>query len=293
MKTLFLLSAVLLSGVAFAQQPPDTEIYVFDLSVKKNMVSISHPINITAHPGYDNQPFFHPGKPLVYYTSAREDGRTDIMSYNYKDKRTIAVTQTPEREYSPTVTLDQQFLSCIIQRDNDAQDLGKYDMEGGDAFVIIDHLKVGYHVWVDNSHLGLFVLGNNGSPNTLHYLLLPIKRDTILAENIGRSLHRVPGETAFSFVQKAADGPWQIKKYNAMTHQVTTIGPTLPSSEDLCWTNDGKILMGDGKTLFFLQPGPSSAWQNVKIESGAEVLKKVSRIAVSADGKKLAVVVTP
>jgi hypothetical protein len=292
MKVLLLLSGLIICHVALAQQPPDTEIYVFDLSVKKDKVVISHPVNITAHPGYDNQPFFHPTKPLIYYTTAREDGRTDLMCYNYKDRQTTTVTNTPEREYSPTVTLDEQFLSCIIQRDNDAQDLGKYDLEGGPAFVIIDHLKVGYHVWVDNSHLGLFVLGNNGSPSTLHYLLLPIKRDTVLAENIGRSLHRVPGETAFSFVQKAAEGPWQIKKYDVSARRVITLGNTLPSSEDLCWTSDGKIIMGDGKSLFFLVPGKTD-WQNVRVESGGEVLKKITRVAVSADRKRLAVVVTP
>ncbi len=292
MKVLFLLTGMLISAVALSQQPPDTEIYVFDLSLKKDKVVISHPVNITSHPGYDNQPFFHPTKPLIYYTSAREDGRTDLMSYDFKDKQTTELTTTPEREYSPTVTLDEQFLSCIIQRDNDAQDLGKYDLEGGPAFVIIDHLKVGYHVWVDNSHLGLFVLGSNGSPNTLHYLLLPIKRDTILAENIGRSLHRVPGESAFSFVQKATDGPWQIKKYDATTRRISTLGNTVPSSEDLCWTSDGKIIMGDGTSLYFLQSGKSE-WQNVRVESGAEVLKKITRVAVSADGKRLAVVVTP
>ncbi|MEJ0031081.1 MAG: hypothetical protein WDO15_12190 [Bacteroidota bacterium] len=71
----------------------------------------------------------------------------------------MSITGTSEREFSPTVTPDKQFLSCIIQRDDGVQDLGKYPIDGGDPALIIDNLKVGYHVWVDNSHLALFVLG--------------------------------------------------------------------------------------------------------------------------------------
>ncbi|MBY0434085.1 MAG: hypothetical protein K2U26_08260, partial [Cyclobacteriaceae bacterium] len=144
-----------------------SEIYLFDLSIKKDKVSISHPVNVTNHKGYDNQPFFHPDLPVLYYASFNDDGRSDIRSYDYKAKKTSNITQTQEREYSPTVTLDKQHLSCIIQRDNNAQDLGKYPIAGGEASVIIDNMIVGYHVWADNSHLAMFILG---TPNTLHYM---------------------------------------------------------------------------------------------------------------------------
>ncbi len=265
-----------------------SEIYLFDLTEKKGKISLSTPINITNHKGYDNQPFFHPDLPVVYYTSANEDGRTDIMSYNYKVKQTKPITQTPEKEYSPTVTLDKQYLSCIIQRDNGAQDLGKYPIDGGEPFVIIDKMTVGYHVWADNSHLGLFILG---TPNTLHYLLLPIKRDTILAQDIGRSLHKVPGENAISFVHKVSEKEWWIKKFNTYTKKIVLIGTTVSGSEDLCWLPNGKILMSDGPKIYSFTPGSGPGWNEVTVTSGAGLLKGVTRMAVSADGKKLAVVV--
>ena len=266
-----------------------SEIYLFDLSIKKDKVSISNPINITNHKGYDNQPSFHPEKTIVYYSSFNDDGRSDIRSYDYKTKQTKSITETSEREYSPTVTPDGQYLSCIIQRDNGAQDLGKYPIDGGEPQVLIDNLTVGYHVWADNSHLGLFILG---TPNNLHYYLLPMKKDAVISENIGRSLHKVPGEGALSFVQKVSDKEWVIKRLDTETKQVSNIAPTVSGSEDLGWLPDGKIIMSDGAKLFFLQSGKSQSWSAVQIESGADILKGVTRLAVSSNGKKLAVVVT-
>jgi hypothetical protein len=286
MKTLYLgLTFLLATSVAPAQT--STEIYLFDLSAKKNSVSLANPENITNHKGYDNQPYFHPGEPKIYYASFNDDSRSDIRVYDYKLKTSAPVTQTVEREYSPTVTPDKGHLSCIIQRDNNAQDLGKYSLEGGPADVIIDHLIVGYHVWADNSHLALFVLG---TPNTLHYLRLPTKKDTILAENIGRSLHRIPGQAAISFVHKVSEQEWLIKRFDTHTMQITTIAQTLPGRDDLCWLPDGKILMSDGTNLFFLTPGSQQGWKKVNGPANPAI-KGITRLAVSTNGKKIAVVV--
>ena len=177
-----------------------SEILLFDLKVIKNKITISNPKNVTNHNGYDNQPSFHSDLPILYYSSFDDEGRADILSYNYKTGVTTAITKTSEREYSPTLTPDKSSLSCIIQRDDGAQNLGKYPVDGGEPSVIIDNMTVGYHAWADNSHLALFILGE---PHTLHYLRLPTKEDTILAQNIGRSLHKIPGYRAISFIQKS------------------------------------------------------------------------------------------
>jgi predicted nucleic acid-binding protein len=282
-----ILPALLFVSLTASAQPA-TEIYLFDLVIKKKSVSATKPVNITNHKGYDNQPFFHPEYAQVYYSSFNDDGRSDIRMYDYSTNTSKSITQTQEREYSPTITPDRDHLSCIIQRDSGAQDLGKYPIEGGVASVIIDNLIVGYHVWADNSHLALFVLG---TPNTLHYVRLPTKKDTILAENIGRSLHRVPGESAISFVHKVSEQEWIIKKLDTHSMQITAVATTLPGRDDLSWLPDGRILMSDGTALFYLKPGPQATWTKVEVVDGS-MLKGVTRLAVSSNGKKLAVVVT-
>jgi Tol biopolymer transport system component len=273
---------------AFGQ--PGSEIFLFDLHLRKDHVSIDNPKNITNHKGYDNQPFFHIDKPLIYYASFNDEGRSDIKFYNYKSEETKSLTQTPEREYSPTLTLDKEFISCIIQRDNGAQDLCKYPVNGGEPSVLINNLTVGYHVWADNSHLGLFVLGMNGEANEFHYFRLPTKTDTIIAQNIGRSLHKIPNETAISFIHKISDKEWIIKKFNTATHQVSNIATTLPGNEDMCWTPDGKILMSGDSKIYWIDPKTDLVWKEVKIESTTPI-KGMTRIAVNSSGNKLAIVI--
>ena len=271
---------------AYAQS--GSEILLFDLKIKKNKIMLSNPKNITHHPGYDNQPGFNRTEPVLYYSSFNDDGRSDIKSYNYQTGETSSVTQTPEREYSPTHTPDNAYLSCIIQRDNGAQDLGKYPLAGGDPYVIVDNMTVGYHVWANNSHLAMFILGE---PNTLHYLRLPTKEDTVLAQNIGRSLNQIPSERGISFIQKNSGTDWQIKKLDTETMAITTIASTLPGREDICWTSEGKIISSDGSKLFILDPKKGKTWKVIELSNGAELLKGVTRLAVNLKGDKLAVVV--
>ncbi len=281
-------SGILFFVTASVGAQTGSEIYLFDLKVKKNDLIISNPMNITHHKGYDNQPSFDAENSLVYYSSFNDDGRSDIKTYNYKTEETKSFTNTQEREYSPTLTPDKNFISCIIQRDNNAQDLGKYPIGGGTPDVIIDNLVVGYHAWMDNSNLALFVLSD---PNTLHLYRLPVRKDTVLANNIGRSLHKIAGERSFSFIHKISEKDWLIKKIELGTLKISTIISTLPGREDITWTSDGLILTSDGEKIFAYQPGKGSTWREVVIKNGKEVLKGVTRLAVSQKGDKLAVVV--
>lgn len=266
-----------------------SEILLFDLKIKKNKITLSNPKNITNHPGYDNQPGFNRDEPVVYYSSFNDEGRSDIKSYNYQTGVTTSVTTTNEREYSPTQTPDKNYISCIIQRDNGAQDLGKYPLTGGDPYVIINTMTVGYHVWADNSHLALFILGD---PNTLHFMRLPTKEDTVLAQNIGRSLHQIPGERGISYVQKTSSTDWQIKKFDTETMAISTLANTLPGREDITWTPDGRVISSDGSKIYILNPKKEKAWKEIQLTSGNELLKGVTRLSVNAKGDKLAVVIS-
>jgi hypothetical protein len=286
MKYAFLVVGIFSGFLLMAQS--GSEILLFDLLVKKNKVTLSNPKNITNHKGYDNQPSFHTDQPVVYYSSFNDEGRADIKSYNYKTGQTTSITQTNEREYSPTLTPDRSSISCIIQRDNGAQDLGKYPAEGGEPSVIIDNMTVGYHAWADNSHLALFILGE---PQTLHYLRLPTKDDTLVAQNIGRSLHKIPGERAISFIQKNTGNDWEIKKLESENMKISTITKTLPGREDITWTREGKIISSDGKKIYFINPANENIWMEVSILSGSDLLNGVTRLAVNANGDKLAVVI--
>jgi hypothetical protein len=264
---------------------PGSEIYLFDLKIKKDKLTISNGKNITNHKGYDNQPFFHPNEPVIYYSQADTSGRTDILVYDYSKNSTRKITETSEREFSPTLTPDGKFLSCIIQRDDGVQDLAKYPLAGGAPTVLINNLKVGYHAWVNETDLILFVLGE---PHTLRWYSLLTKADTIITGNIGRSLHAIPKSSDMSFVDKSSDA-WVIKKLDTKTKNASNITAALPGREDLTWTPDGKIIMSDGEKLYYFDPGNSDQWKEV---GGMSTLKLmgVTRLSVNKKGNKIAIV---
>lgn len=282
----FLLALVLILPAILSVAQPGTEIYLFDIKKQNDKISLHNPKNITNRKGYDNQPFFHPGKKILYFVSADEDGRTDIFEFDYRKNITRQITSTPEREYSPTVTPDGKFLSCIIQRDNGAQDLGSYPIDGGEAKVLIDNLIVGYHAWANHDQVAVFTLPQ---PFKLQLIDLAGKQDTVLAENIGRSIHKIPGQNAMSFVQN--DGEvWKIMKLDLSNMKITGITKSVSSSEhDMAWMSGGEILMTDRNKIYLFSPVVIADWKEVEfphLEAGI-----LSRIAVSADGKKLALVV--
>lgn len=266
-----------------------SEIYLFDVQLSGSNIVVSNPKNVTNHPGYDNQPSFHSSKPLLFYSSFNEEGRSDIKVFNYKSGKTTALTSTSEREYSPTLTPDGKYISCIIQRDNNAQDLGKYPIEGGEAITLIDNLIVGYHAWVDDNNLILFVLGE---PMTLQWYDLKSKSSTVLEENIGRSLHKIPGQNAMSFVHKRSKNDWVINRLDIASQKITPITSTMEGSEDLAWTKDGRIIMSDGSKLFVYDPKLKNDWTEIEMSLEGATISGITRLAMTRDGKKLAVVVS-
>jgi hypothetical protein len=266
-----------------------SEIYLFDIDFRNGKFILSNPVNISNHKGYDNQPSFHPVLPVVYYASANDSGRTDIKSYDYIKGITRQITDTPEREYSPTITPNEYYFSCIIQRDNGQQDLGQYLIGGGPAKVLINTLKVGYHTWINANSLLLFVLAD--STNNLHEYNLATKENTIIAHKPGRSLHKIPDQQAFSFIDKSNPEQWVIKAFDPVTKTTIPIIHTLGKSEDICWTPNGYILTSDGEKLYAYKPQLSKEWQLIDTKN-LLWLKKITRITVNKENTKLAVVVS-
>jgi|SRR5436190_12660799 hypothetical protein len=274
-----------------------TEIYLFDMKMDKGQIILSNGINITKHKGYDNQPFFHPSQSLIYYTSS-DDSTTidssDIKIYNYQTKQNTRFTNTPDREYSPTVTPDEKFISCILQRRNGAQDLVKYPIEGGKPKVLINHLKVGYHTWASDNSLFLFVL-DDSIHFSLHYYHLANDVDTVVAENIGRGLNKIPGQNAMSFVQKISDTLSVLKKFNLGSGAVSNIIYTIKGKDQLTWLQNNVVLMSDGKQIFFYKEDPytefkDKKWKAVNITGNGLKLKSITRLATNSENTKLAVV---
>ena len=227
-----------------------TDIYLAPLTRSGAALHVGTPVNLTARPGYDNQPAFSLDGRSVYYTSARA-GQTDIYRYDLGSGHTRPVTATPESEYSPTVTPDRKHLSVIrVERDS-TQRLWSFALDGGSPRPVLDSIKpVGYHVWLNADTLFLFVLGN---PATLRRALVASGTTEILAHDIGRTLLRIPGRRAISYVQRDSSGGW-IRSLDPATGAAENIAPLPEGNEFYAWTPHGELLSARGNRLLRWNP---------------------------------------
>lgn len=273
---------------------PSTDVYLFDMKINSGNISLSNPVNITHREGYDNQPSFSPKGSLIYYTSAIDTlGNTEIKTYDYRTKRTNLFTHSPEGEYSPTVTPDGKYVSCIFAKNVGKKDvtqfLVKYPVAGGKPIVLINNLVVGYHTWIDSKQLVLFVLGEGGK-NALRYFNLATKSDKIIIDNPGRSLQKITGENTVGFIDKSDSGNVIIKKIDLSSFKILNVCKTIGAGEFVTWINKDLILMSDGKAIFFNRLQENNGWEKIKMNAEISFLKGITRLAVNVVGTKLAVV---
>lgn len=269
-----------------ATAPPATDIFVVDAKTGPGgRLKLGQPMKISTTSGYNNQPSFLPDGRGILYTSIK-DKQADIYRYDLGTGSTTQVTNTPESEYSPTLMPDGKFISVVRVEADGTQRLWKFPLGGGPPALVLEKIKpVGYHLWVDENTLALFVLGK---PNTLQLVDLKSGKAEWVADNPGRILRRVPRQNKFSFVQKVSDQEWLIKIFDVKSRSVATFIKTLPGAEDYAWTPGGVLLMANGSKLFARKES-DWAWVELADLSNAG-LKNITRIAVSDKGDRIAVV---
>lgn len=288
LRLLGIAGTLLLSSISTAaQRPPGTDIYLVEVRTSGGNATFVEPVNITDRAGYDNQPSFLPDGRSVLYTSNR-GGQTDIYQYFVRTKATEQVTHTnPESEYSATVTPTGETFSVIRVEADSTQRLWQFDLDGSNPRVILtDIAPVGYHAWADEHTLALFVLGQ---PSTLQVADTRSGHGQIVAYNIGRSVHKVPGRNVVSFTHRVPD--FWIKELDPESRSVRPLVRLLEGNEFYAWMPDGSAITGQGSKLFRWDPRSDAGWEEVADFTTAGI-RGLSRIAVSPDGTRLAVVGT-
>jgi len=282
--------ALVLLQVAAA--PPATDIYLAPLRVQDGRIVVGAPVNVTARPGYDNQPYFLADGRAFLYTSIREDSQADIYRYDIDQKTSVRLTATRESEYSPTPLPDGSGFSVVRVEADSTQRLWAFDLAGSRPRVVLDSIKpVGYHAWGDAHTLVLFVLG---SPPTLQIADagFPTARGEVIAKDIGRSLQRIPGRTSVSFVQRDSVAGNTLDELDIGRRRVRELAKIPPGADFFAWTPDGIVLTASGTTLYQWDSRRGGAWEKVADLSAAG-LSSVTRLAVSPRGDRLAIVAVP
>lgn len=288
MKRISLIIFMLVVGIsANAQQGSD--IYLFNFKIDQNHFALSNARNITNSPGYDNQPYFMPDGKSLLYSSDDGFGQTDIYRYHIDAQSERRLTFTPNSEYSPTVTPDGDNFSCIILERNGNQFLWKYPINGAVPQKVIPTNSVGYHCWVNNDKLGVYVVGE---PNTLQLVDIPSNQSDMVTKAPGITLTVAPNnDKMLTYVDMSNESHWFLKEYNVDTKESIDLIETRKKAAYYTWTPSGILITGDGKRIYKYDPKQDSEWVELA-NLGDYGIKEFTRLAVSPQGDLLAVVVS-
>lgn len=279
-------------AVGSAQQGErQPDVFIATLSFEGTAVRVGVPHNVTDRPGYDNQPSFTADGRAVFYTSVRDDAQADIYRYDIATRSTTRVTHTaPESEYSAALIPGDDAIAVIrVERDS-TQRLWRFPLGEGAPSVILDNVKpAGYFAFADQYTIGLFVLGR---PATLQLADTRSGRADTIAANVGRSLHRIPGQRAISYVSRAYEEVAWVMSLDPDTRSMLPIARLPAGTEDYAWLPDGRLVAGQGSKLMICDPKATAEWTEVADFSAAG-LTNITRLAVAPDGRAIAIVAVP
>jgi len=283
MRKLLLLSLMLGATKLFAQ--PNTEVYLLDIEEKDGKISLSNLRNISNNEGYDNQPSFYDDSSILF--SSTRDGQTDIAKYDIGTGEIAWLSDTPGgSEYSPLRISKSDDISAIRLDTTGLQRLYRYNLKTGNSEVIRKDAKVGYHIWHSEDILVNTILVENRMD-----LVLSNFKDGINAtvhKNVGRSLHKIPNSERISFLSPEA-GTTAVLSLDPVTGETKAVYGLPDNINDMCWLPDGRILFPDGKSIVGVNPEANERPNTLHVFQEAEI-NNISRMAVSPDGKHLAIV---
>jgi dipeptidyl aminopeptidase/acylaminoacyl peptidase len=283
-----LLLAFCLDAIA---QVPDADIWLLDMKKENDQYAFSNPKNITNRQGYDNQPSFSPDGKMLLYTSIREDNQADIYKYDLAAGTTAQLTKTATSEYSPTVMPGGKSVSVVMVEKDSSQRLWKYPLKGGKPKLVLPRIdSIGYHCWYDKRKVALFMLTR---PFTLQMASLASNELVLLGKDIGRSIHRI-NMNKKSLILYVYSAPHEPSRYIVACdengkHDYIPAIKTPQGSEDLAVMNGHILLMAQGSKLMKYDLLKDKIWTEIA-DFSAYGITNVTRLAVSADGTKLAVV---
>ena len=279
---------------------PGFDIYLGDLALKDQRLKVSHLKALTNTSAYDNQPFFLPDSDALLYTSALTKNKveqTDSMLISLKSGQISNLTNSSESEYSPTLMPSGSSFS-VIRAVNDEQKLWRYPLypdrpSTQPASELLTHINpVGYHAWVDNNRVMLFVLGE---PHTLQLADVQKQTSQVLDENIGPSLLAIPHSSLMSYTASVGVGEsiqWQLKSYHPDTDQIERLTTLPKGAYYYAWSGNGFAIAAVNSVLMqWDKTNADKGWRSFADVSDV-CPKGVTRLTTNLLNSKIALVCT-
>ena len=114
------------------------------------------------------------------------------------------------------------------------------------------------------------------------------KTNVLLEKNIGRSLHSIPGTNSISFISKKKP-LWEIFSIDISTLTINKIANLDGNYEDIAWISKEVVLQAKKNQLLQFNIKTDSVWKEL-INKDSLQIQNISRITISPDGTKVAIV---
>jgi len=293
-----LLLAVLTTSYVTAEEEakekvdyPETEIFLFDIDLNSKENILSNGANVTNRAGYDNQPYFTNKRDSFVFS--RDDGyQTDVYEYFLDAQETKRITHSDATEFSPTPSPDNKSIAFVTSRSNSIWYSSRKDIDSPKPAEALkgNQEPIGYFAWNHStgdvlywSQYGFTVTLANEDGETYHF---------VSGHAMPSTPHVIPGTDKFSFVHRQTNSQDVIKEFDPSTKAIRPLTPLVGSNANYTWTEDGSILLIEGDVLYRKLAPLSGSWVAVSDLSEFGV-RGANRVAISPNGKKLAVVGLP
>ncbi len=275
--------------------PPNTDIYIADMSTIGQSISIGQPNPVAAQPGYENQPAFTADGRTLLYTAAGPSGKTDLWARNLTSGEKRSLTQTPGKsEYSPRLASDGVTLS-FIQEDpsGEVTTLEALTLGRSNAAPLIALKPLGYYAYLNNGEEVLTFF--RSEPATLVHVDIKSGETREIASNIGRALYAAPNGTSAYFTISTSEDNFELHQYDAATGETRHLFALPEGAQDYTAfvipdTPFTTFLAASGTDIFFRVDHPENhKWVKVADLSDAP-FTDITRMAVNKTATRIAFV---
>ncbi|GIU21133.1 PD40 domain-containing protein [Shewanella schlegeliana] len=274
----------------------DVWLYSLDYNEASQQWHLGDAKAITDRDGYDNQPNFSPDSQNLLFTSDRVDAQNDIYQYRLDDGNLSQLTFTPKQsEYSPQAfktASDGVQIKYVVEQGVPHQSVWQQNANSPRQRAINSLIPAGY--FASDEQLGTLIWARYAYSLYFEPLGETADERHFVVANVGRSIHAIPNDNAFSYLHKQLDGDRVIKRFSPLdnSHQRLIALPA-SASEDYTWSQDNWLFNIDGGALvgWHADSKSDANWQLISpISPPSADYLSASRIAISPDSKHLAVV---
>lgn len=268
----------------------NTEVYLCDIKSEYGGLIVYNFQNISNDDGYDSQPSFASNSEIFY--AGTNGDQTDIVSYSISDKTKTWVNKaTQGGEYSPIQLPGSTSKVSAVRLDPDGlQRLYLYKKNSKENTELIQGLQVAYYQYFNAETIVASILSDDNLDLVISNLKEK-KTDTLL-RNVGRSIHKVPESKSMSYTSTNEEKNQDLYLLDMETRESFFVCQLPIGIQDYAWLNASQILIGSGDKLFIYDTFLNSEWKQVADLSEYNI-KDITRLAVSPDGTKLALVALP